>query len=34
MSDKQFLIEGITKDIIIYLIEDYKMDCNSITPVV
>ena len=29
ISDKQFLIEGITKDIIIYLIEDYNMDLQT-----
>lgn len=29
MSDKQFLIEGITKDIVTYLIEDYNMDLQT-----
>ena len=29
MSDKQFLIESITKDIVSYLIEDYGMDLQT-----
>lgn len=29
MTDKQFLIEGITKDIVGYLIEDYGLDLQT-----
>ena len=29
MTDKQFLIEGITKDIVEYLIEDYGLDLQT-----
>lgn len=29
MTDKQFLIEGITKDIVEYLIEDYGIDLQN-----
>lgn len=29
MTDQQFLIEGITKDIVAYLIEDYNMDLQT-----
>lgn len=29
MTDKQFLTEGITKDIIEYLMIDYEMDLQS-----
>lgn len=29
MTDKQFLIEGITKDIVEYLMVDYGMDLQS-----
>lgn len=29
MSDRQFLIEGITKDIVEFLMEDYKLELQS-----
>nr|WP_129729619.1 hypothetical protein [Parabacteroides goldsteinii] len=29
MNNKQFLIEGITKDIVAYLIDDYNMDLQT-----
>lgn len=29
MTNEQFLIEGITKDMVAYLIEDYNMDLQT-----